>query len=188
MVHDAARRPDRVPAAAHLGGRIMLKQTCIATLALGLVLGTATTTGAGTHGAARPAQRHDIVRVASDAGTFTTLVTAVKRAGLAGTLKGPGPFTVFAPTDAAFAKLPPGALDALLKDKEALKRVLLHHVVPGKKTAADVLASATLETAAGLTLRVSAGPPPTVGGAGIAAVDVAASNGVIHVIDTVLLP
>ena len=129
----------------------------------------------------------DIVDVAVKAGSFNTLVTAVKAAGLVDTLKGPGPFTVFAPTDEAFAKLPKATLDALLKDKAALTKVLTYHVVAGKVMAADVKAG-KVKTVQGQELTVATTGSVTVDGAKVTATDIAASNGVIHVIDTVMLP
>ncbi len=132
----------------------------------------------------------NIVEVAAGAG-FNTLVAAVKAAGLADALSGKGPFTVFAPTDAAFAKLPAGALDALLKDPVKLAAILKYHVVSGKVMAADVIKAngakpATLNGAA-LDIAVRGGKV-YVNDAMVTAADVAASNGVIHVIDTVVLP
>jgi len=133
----------------------------------------------------------NIVQVASAAGSFTTLVAAVEAAGLAETLQGDGPFTVFAPTDAAFAKLPKGTLQSLLRDKEALRSVLTYHVVVGRVPAADILArnGASPETVNGepLEIRVQGGKV-YVNGAQVVTADVPASNGVIHAIDTVLLP
>ena len=129
-----------------------------------------------------------IVEVAASNGSFNTLVTAVKAAGLADTLSGPGPFTVFAPTDAAFAKLPPGTVDALLKDVPKLKAILTYHVVAGKVMAKDVK-TGMVKTVNGQSLNVVANASGvTVDGAKVTATDVAASNGVIHVIDTVVLP
>jgi len=129
-----------------------------------------------------------IVEVAASNGSFNTLVAAVKAAGLADTLSGKGPFTVFAPTDAAFAKLPAGTVDALLKDVPKLKAILTYHVVAGKVMAKDVKTGA-VPTVNGQSLNVVAGASGvTVNGAKVTAVDVPASNGVIHVIDTVLLP
>jgi uncharacterized surface protein with fasciclin (FAS1) repeats len=130
----------------------------------------------------------DIVDTAKAAGTFNTLVTAVQAAGLADTLKGPGPFTVFAPTDAAFAKVPKAKLDALLKDKAALAKVLTYHVVPGKVMAADVKPGA-VKTVEGASLTVTAkGGKVMVDKANVVKTDIAADNGVIHVIDTVVMP
>ena len=129
-----------------------------------------------------------IVEVASSNGSFKTLVAAVKAAGLADTLSGKGPFTVFAPTDAAFAKLPPGTVDALLKDIPKLKAILTYHVVSGKVMAKDVK-TGMVPTVNGQSLDVKADAMGvTVNGAKVSATDVAASNGVIHVIDTVVLP
>jgi uncharacterized surface protein with fasciclin (FAS1) repeats len=132
----------------------------------------------------------DIVAVASSAGSFKTLVAAVKAAGLVETLQGKGPFTVFAPTDEAFAKLPPGTVEDLLKpeNKDKLVAILTYHVVPGKVMAADVK-TMMVKTVNGkeLSIKVDDGKV-TVNGAKVIKTDVAASNGVIHVIDTVLLP
>ena len=129
-----------------------------------------------------------IVEVAASNGSFNTLVAAVKAAGLAETLSGPGPLTVFAPTDAAFAKLPPGTVDALLKDVPKLKAILTYHVVAGKVMAKDVK-TGMVKTVNGQSLNVVANASGvTVDGAKVTATDVAASNGVIHVIDTVVLP
>ena len=132
----------------------------------------------------------DIVDTAI-AGHFNTLVAAVKAAGLADTLKGPGPFTVFAPTDEAFAKLPPGTLESLLKpeNKQKLQRILTYHVVAGHVTANDVVKLGSAETVAGGSLIIkTAGGGVMVDNAHVIKTDIVASNGVIHVIDTVLLP
>jgi len=136
-----------------------------------------------------PAALKDIVDTAVEAGSFTTLVTAVEAAGLVDTLKGEGPFTVFAPTDAAFAALPEGALDDLLADIPALTDVLLYHVVPGKVMAADVvnLSSATTVQGSDLTITVEDGAV-MINDALVVTADIETSNGVIHVIDAVLLP
>lgn len=130
----------------------------------------------------------DIVDTAKSAGGFNTLTTAVQAAGLTDTLKGPGPYTVFAPTDAAFAKVPKDKLDALLKDKAALTKVLTYHVVPGKVMAKDVKAGKvkTVEGSA-ITVTVADGKVK-VNDANVVKTDIAADNGVIHVIDTVLMP
>ncbi|GAB4234465.1 MAG: fasciclin domain-containing protein [Acidobacteriota bacterium] len=130
----------------------------------------------------------DIVDTAVKAGKFQTLVKAVQAAGLVETLKGKGPFTVFAPTDEAFAKLPAGTLENLLKDKAKLTAILTYHVVPGKLTASDVLKSNSLGTLQGNRLAVKASPAPMVDNARIVQTDIECSNGVIHVIDTVVLP
>lgn len=133
-------------------------------------------------------QAADIVDTAKSAGSFNTLVTAVQAAGLVDTLKGPGPFTVFAPTDAAFAKIPKAKLDALLKDKEALTKVLTYHVVPGKVMAADVKPG-MVKTVEGKAFKVStSGGKVMVDKATVTKTDIAADNGVIHVIDTVIMP
>ena len=129
-----------------------------------------------------------IVDTAVQAGQFSTLVQAVKAAGLADTLSGSGPFTVFAPTDAAFAKLPPGALEALLADKEALTQVLTYHVLPGTITADQVVRLSSAKTVQGEHLSIGTKPGVTVDGATVVKTDIATSNGVIHVIDTVMLP
>lgn len=130
----------------------------------------------------------DIVDTAVEAGSFTTLVTAIQEAGLVDTLKGEGPFTVFAPTDDAFAKVPKDQLDALLADKEKLAAVLTYHVVPGKVMAADVVNLETATTVQGQDLMIDASDGVKVNDAMVLQTDVAASNGVIHVIDTVLMP
>jgi uncharacterized surface protein with fasciclin (FAS1) repeats len=133
----------------------------------------------------------DIVDTAVAAGSFTTLATALKAADLVATLKGPGPFTVFAPTDEAFAKLPPGTLESLLKpeNKAKLAGILTYHVVSGKVTAADVVKLTSAKTVNGQSVKVTVdGGKVKVNDANVVKTDVAASNGVIHVIDTVLLP
>lgn len=132
-----------------------------------------------------------IVAVAVENGSFTTLVTALQAANLVGALEGAGPFTVFAPTDAAFAALPAGALEALLRDPAKLASILTYHVVSGKVMAADVIRGngaqpATLNGAT-LDIQVRDGRV-TVNGAVVTIADVVASNGVIHVIDAVVLP
>ncbi len=132
----------------------------------------------------------DIVDTATLNGGFTTLLTAVKAAGLVDTLRSAGPYTVFAPTDAAFAKLPAGTVAALLKDPDALRNILLYHVVPGKVLAADVvgLSSATAAQGSTISIAVVNGKVVLNGSSTVVATDVAASNGVIHVIDSVILP
>jgi uncharacterized surface protein with fasciclin (FAS1) repeats len=140
---------------------------------------------------ARAAQAQDIVDVAAGNPDFSTLVAAVKAAGLVDTLKGSGPFTVFAPTNAAFAKIPKAKLDALLKDKAALTKVLTYHVIPGKVMAADVVKlknGTKVKTVQGSTITVKVKPGVMVNNARVIKTDVGASNGVIHVIDTVILP
>jgi transforming growth factor-beta-induced protein len=131
----------------------------------------------------------DIVDVAIADGRFTTLVTAVKAAGLVETLKGEGPYTVFAPTDDAFAKLPAGTVESLLQDIPKLKNILLYHVVAGKAMAADVVKLSSATTACGedVTIKVE-GEKVMVDEANVIITDIEASNGVIHVIDAVILP
>jgi uncharacterized surface protein with fasciclin (FAS1) repeats len=159
-----------------------MMKTTIALLAL-----TLSTTGITAQGAAS----RDIVDTAVANGSFTTLATALKAAGLVETLKGPGPFTVFAPTDAAFAKLPAGTVESLLKpeNRDKLRRVLTYHVVSGKVGSAEVVKMTSAKTVAGDPLTISSsGGSVTVNDAKVVIADVAASNGVIHVIDTVLIP
>jgi uncharacterized surface protein with fasciclin (FAS1) repeats len=133
------------------------------------------------------AHAKDIVDTAVAAGSFKTLVTAIQAAGLVNTLKGAGPFTVFAPTDEAFAKIPKADLDALLKDKAKLTAVLTYHVVPGKVMAKDVKAG-MVKTVQGSSLTVATMGGVTVDKSRVTATDIAADNGVIHVIDTVVMP
>jgi len=151
--------------------------------------------GAGDHGKMTEAsnrKKANIVEVAVANGSFNTLVAAVKAAGLAETLSGQGPFTVFAPTDAAFAKLPAGTVEKLLKpeNKATLVKVLTYHVVPSKVMSKDIKAgSASVKTVEGGAIKVTKqGKNVTINNANVAIADVKASNGVIHVIDTVLLP
>lgn len=153
-------------------------------LALALILATAVAPFARLTAAEK-----DIVDTAVAAGKFNTLVTAVKAAGLVDTLKGKGPFTVFAPTDEAFAKVPKETLDALLKDKEALTKVLTYHVVPGKVMAKDVVKLDSAKTAQGESVSIHAADGSVkINDAKVIKADIECSNGVIHVIDTVLLP
>jgi uncharacterized surface protein with fasciclin (FAS1) repeats len=130
----------------------------------------------------------DIVDTAVAAGSFKTLATALQAAGLVDTLKGKGPFTVFAPTDEAFAKIPKADLDALLKDKAKLAKVLTYHVVPGKVMARDVAALKQAKTVEGQSIRIDTSAGVKVDGANVVKTDIEASNGVIHVIDSVILP
>ena len=132
-------------------------------------------------------QAKDIVDTAVGAGSFKTLATALGAAGLVETLKGKGPFTVFAPTDEAFAKIPKADLDALLKDKAKLTAVLTYHVVAGKVMAADVKAG-NVKTVQGSELTVSTSMGVMVNNAKVIKTDIVADNGVIHVIDTVIMP
>jgi uncharacterized surface protein with fasciclin (FAS1) repeats len=137
--------------------------------------------------AALSVQAKDIVDTAVANGNFKTLAAALTAAGLIDTLKGPGPFTVFAPTDAAFAKIPKTDLDALLKDKAKLTAVLTYHVVAGKVMAKDVKAG-KVKTVQGSELTITTTGGVMVDNAKVTATDVAADNGVIHVIDTVVIP
>ena len=171
----------------------MLRRTFMTTAAL-ITLGT------GAFAAAHAAEK-DIVDTAIDAGNFTTLVAAVEAAGLVETLKGEGPFTVFAPTDEAFAALPEGTVDGLLADPEALTKILTYHVVPGVYTAQDLMALAKKGGGQG-TLTTVAGEPLAVEVQGkkvyvtdvkgntatVTIPNVMQSNGVIHVVNTVLMP
>ncbi len=129
-----------------------------------------------------------IVDVAVQAGKFNTLVEAVKAAGLVETLSGEGPFTVFAPTDEAFAKIPAETLQAVLNNREQLTAILTYHVVPGKLMASDVVRSSQLQTVQGQSLTVSTEGGVRVNDANVIQTDIEADNGVIHVIDTVLMP
>lgn len=130
----------------------------------------------------------DIVDTAVKAGSFKTLAAALKAADLVDTLKGKGPFTVFAPTDEAFAKLPAGTVEALLKDKKKLTAILTYHVVPGKVLAADVVKVSSAKTVNGQEVKIDASKGVKVDGANVVKTDILCSNGVIHVIDAVILP
>jgi uncharacterized surface protein with fasciclin (FAS1) repeats len=132
---------------------------------------------------------NDIVETAKAAGSFNTLLTAATEAGLVDTLKGDGPFTVFAPTDEAFAKVPEEMLNALLRDKAKLKEVLLYHVVQGKVMAADAVKLDSAKTVQGQPIMIKAqGGKVMINNAQVTPADIKASNGVIHVINSVLLP
>lgn len=142
-----------------------------------------------TSATAGDAKGKDIVDTAVSTGKFKTLAAALEAAGLIETLKGKGPFTVFAPTDEAFAKLPEGTVEKLLKDKKALTAILTYHVVPGKVMAADVVKLDSAKTVQGKNVTVSTkGENVMINNARVLKADVGTSNGVIHVIDTVLLP
>jgi len=160
----------------------------VATLAcLTLLLGLSVSPSRGI----QTGSSKDIVDTAVAAGTFKTLATALEAAGLVQTLKGSGPFTVFAPTDEAFAKLPAGTLDSLLKpeNKGRLTKILTYHVVAGKLMASDVVKVKSVKTLSGESLQIqSARGTVTINGARVIKTDILASNGVIHVIDAVLLP
>jgi uncharacterized surface protein with fasciclin (FAS1) repeats len=147
--------------------------------------------GWGTALAAERTAKKDIVDTAVAAGSFKTLAAALDAAGLADTLKGPGPFTVFAPTDAAFAKLPAGTVETLLKpeNKDKLAAILTYHVVPGRVPASKVTGMSSAPTVNGKPLAIASDHGAvTVAGANVVQTDILCSNGVIHVIDTVLLP
>lgn len=149
----------------------------------------ALTLAAGGSLLAAPAQQDNIVEIAIANGNFQTLVAAVQAAGLAETLSGDGPFTVFAPTDEAFAKLPAGTVEALLNDKERLTAILTYHVVPGKVMASDVVDLTSAATVNGQDVAISVmNGKVMINNATVTATDIEASNGVIHVIDTVILP
>jgi uncharacterized surface protein with fasciclin (FAS1) repeats len=169
-----------------------MKSVLIGTLCLLSSAAFAQDKGAKAPVAAPAAAAKDIIDTAVGAGTFKTLATALTEAGLFETLKGAGPFTVFAPTDEAFAKIPKKDLDALLKDKKKLTAVLTYHVVPGKVMAADVLKlkdGTKVKTVEGRELTVGLkGGKVTVDAANVTSTDIAASNGVIHVIDSVIMP
>ena len=139
-------------------------------------------------GMAADSAKSDIVDTAVAAGSFDTLVTAIKAADLVDVLKGDGPFTVFAPTDEAFAALPEGTLESLLADKEKLTAVLTYHVVPGKVLAADVVELTTAKTVQGSEISIDTTDGVMVDGANVVKTDIITSNGVIHVIDAVILP
>jgi uncharacterized surface protein with fasciclin (FAS1) repeats len=131
----------------------------------------------------------DIVETAVGAGNFTIMAKALQATGLVETLKGKGPYTVFAPTDEAFAKLPAGTVEVLLKDTEKLKAILLYHVVTGRVTAQDVVKLDSAKTVGGASVRIMANNGSVmIDGAKVVGPDVSASNGVIHVIDSVLIP
>ena len=148
--------------------------------------GACGTGGAHDHDAKASA---DIVGVATSAGSFNTLLAAAKAAGLVETLQSDGPFTVFAPTDEAFAKLPDGTIDNLLANPDKLKQVLLYHVVPGKVMASDVAGLSRATTAQGSDIAIAVkGDVVMINNAKVLKTDVMASNGVIHVIDTVIVP
>lgn len=144
---------------------------------------------AAQYGEQTEANSNNIVEVAVEAGTFQTLVAAVQAAGLVETLSGEGPFTVFAPTDEAFAQLPEGTIEALLEDVDALREILTYHVVPGRVTAAQVVQLDEATTVQGGTVSISTyGDTVRINDARVVTADIEASNGIIHVIDAVILP
>lgn len=157
----------------------MIRTTLVASSFLAL---TAAPVLAHNHG------EQTIVDIAVANGNFTTLVAAVQAAGLAETLSGEGPFTVFAPTDDAFAALPEGTVEALLDDIDTLSAILTYHVVPGAVMSGDLTDGMTAETVNGQSVTISLGDGVQVDGANVVMADIEASNGVIHVIDAVILP
>jgi len=157
----------------------MLKRMLVVAAALAVIVAPAV---------AQAGSNKDIVDTAVAAGSFKTLAAALQAAGLVDTLKGAGPFTVFAPTDEAFAKIPKADLDALIADKAKLTKVLTYHVVPGKVMAADVMKLKEAKTVEGQMVRIDASNGVKINGANVVKADVEASNGVIHVIDSVILP
>jgi len=162
-------------------------------LGIVLVLGSSVPVFAGSScsgsSAAQAANTGDIVATASSAGSFNTLVAAVQAAGLVETLQSDGPFTVFAPTDEAFAKLPEGTVEALIADPDQLRAILLYHVVPGKVMAADVVNLKSATTAQGSDVEIMlADGSVMINDANVTATDIETSNGVIHVIDSVIIP
>ena len=167
-----------------------IKRTPLITaLVLALTLGVATATAARVTTASPKMGEKNVVQTAIAAGQFKMLASLLQRAGLAATLEGKGPFTVFAPTDAAFAKVPKATLASLAKNKSKLRAVLLYHVVKGKVTAAQAMKLHSAQTLEGKSLSIrSNGGKVVVGGATVTKADVLASNGVIHAINKVLIP
>jgi uncharacterized surface protein with fasciclin (FAS1) repeats len=161
--------------------RVSFSRVALALGAVALIVGSA-----GPAQTAEPTK--DIVTTAVQAGSFNTLSKALAAAGLGETLKGPGPFTVFAPTDEAFAKLPPGTLEALLADQAKLTKVLTYHVVPGTVMAADVVTMSSVKTVQGQSVTIDTRGGVKVDNANVVKTDILATNGVIHVIDAVILP
>ena len=171
--------------------RLLISLSALALLATACSSASTDTTAANTTTSAETTMvpEKDIVAVASEAGGFTTLLTAAEAAGLVETLQGEGPFTVFAPTDEAFAALPEGTLDDLLADPDALKSVLLYHVVAGQVLAAAVVGLEAATSVQGEDIAITVdGDKVMVNGASVVSTDIPASNGVIHVIDAVILP
>ena len=164
----------------------MMTKKTLGAVALAAALALTFTLNASAGSSAKA--KKDIVDTAVAAGSFETLVAAVKAAGLVDTLKSDGPFTVFAPTDEAFAKLPAGTVEALLKDKDKLTKILTYHVVAGKVTASDVVKLDSAKTVQGSNVTVDASSGVKINDATVTTADIMTSNGVIHVIDTVLIP
>ena len=162
--------------------RIFCQALCLPLLGLALV-------SASVQGAAKDEKAKDIVDTAVAAGSFKTLAAALQAAGLVDTLKGDGPFTVFAPTDEAFAKLPKGTVESLLKDVPKLKAILTYHVVAGKVTSGEVVKLESAKTVNGKSVKIaSKAGSVMIDKAKVVKADIPTSNGVIHVIDTVLIP
>ena len=167
--------------------RSLLNKSNLFVIAATLLLSTSIVLAGGKKSEA--SSKKDIVETAIAAGTFKTLATALTEAELVSALQGDGPFTVFAPTDEAFAKLPKGTLESLLKDKEALKNILLYHVVPGNVSSKEVVKVDKAETLAGSNVNIKVKNGNVfINDSQVTTADVYASNGVIHIIDTVLLP
>jgi len=168
----------------------MLRSISTLALAALIALGIAAVATPAQAGNGHGAPAKNIVQTAREAGSFTTLIKALEATDLVGTLsgQGKGPFTVFAPTDAAFAKLPAGTVESLLANPAALRNILLYHVVAGEVPAARVVASTSLQTVNGQSITVSTSGGVKVNDANVTATDIRARNGIIHVIDTVLLP
>jgi len=174
------------------------RNIAVAMLAFGLIAAacggddadSTTTQAPATTMAEEMTEPGNIVEVATEAGSFSTLLTAAEAAGLVDTLTSEGPYTVFAPTDEAFAALPEGTLESLLEDPEALAQILLYHVVPGKVLAADVVGLDSATSAQGEDIAITVDGDTVIlnGSANVVTTDVDASNGVIHIIDAVILP
>ncbi len=162
--------------------RISLRLATLSALIFALV------TAVAIAGEYKSQKKMDIVDTAVSAGSFNTLVEAVKAADLVETLKGEGPFTVFAPTDDAFAKIPSKDLQALLADKDALSKILTYHVVPGKVTAAEIKNMMSAKTVEGSSITIDHSYGVKVDDAKVVKADIMTSNGIIHVIDTVIIP
>ena len=163
--------------------------SALTALAAASAVAVAGPASAGPQGSASAVAKKDIVQTAVEAGQFDTLTSLLKKAGLVKTLKGKGPYTVFAPTDAAFAKVPQETLDELGQDKAKLRSVLLYHVVGRKLTAAKIVKRRSVKTLNGQRVRIRVrGETVRVGGARVTTADVRASNGIIHVINKVLIP
>jgi uncharacterized surface protein with fasciclin (FAS1) repeats len=165
---------------------MMRKSLSLLALLMAAFLVVPTNADAGSYG--KKSARMDIVDTAVKAGSFNTLVKAIQAAGLVDTLKGEGPFTVFAPTDEAFAKLPEGTLESLLKDKKKLTAILTYHVISGKVMAKDVMKLDSAKTVQGQMVTIDNSDGVMVDNARVVKTDIETSNGVIHVIDTVIIP